>query len=133
MALDSGKLECGKCRFYDAQARALLGCAEPVEPAPYQFRGCYLCPGNDPACTLCGGTDRWELQRCPGALVDIEAILAVHAAALALDHGVLPMPGSVHDQTVDFLAVMGMLGRERNRRIPKPPKGTGGTSRGRKR
>jgi hypothetical protein len=123
---DGDKLECRKCRYYPPEQRVELGCFSALSPSPYEFKGCYICDGANPKCEVCGGSNRWSLDRCPGSQVDRDAMLALQAASFSLEHGVLPSPGGIHDQTMDFLAVCGILGAERQKRMPKMPKGKRG-------
>lgn len=114
--MDAEALSCERCRYLSDAERAHLGCVQPVSPTPYTFTGCYLCKGYDRSCKVCRGSNHWEVDRCPGALLEPDVALAIRQALLALDHGIMPEPGNVLDQTSLFLEVQGFVGSERYRR-----------------
>ncbi|MEO0478414.1 MAG: hypothetical protein AAF196_02940 [Planctomycetota bacterium] len=72
---------------------------------------CPRCLGRQHACGLCKGSGKWILHECPGRRLDPGAQQVLNTALFALEHGVLPGPGSLLDQTKDFQLALSVVSR----------------------
>lgn len=103
-------MDCAVCRVND-EARAAWGCDRDLDE-PILIFECWNCKGLDEDCATCGGSNRVGLPRCPRAIVDPQAQLAVAMVAL-LEVGSFPVAGGFLDQAATFVDAAILLGRER--------------------
>lgn len=100
--------DCSQCG--DLETRKRWGCDGPAAE-PVASIACPFCEGRDEACTECRGTNSIDIYRCPNQIADERCRTAV-AAAIMVEHGVLPESGGWQDQAAKFVQAYPLLVRE---------------------
>jgi len=140
----NAKVMCPACNAPGMEAiRKQEGCdVVQVFGQPFDGKGarplfaitCSACSGSKHDCEVCLGSGEERVYQCPGTLRSIHVNEALRAFA-SHDHGVLPDPGSLYEQSAPFVDVVGIISSEsarlqresmRHSRAKKPRKGGGG-------
>lgn len=109
MAPRGGQPTCTLC--HDPDNRRTWGCDEPAAEAVTRITPCYACQGMRDDCDECRGTNEVDVFECPNRLVHREhqdAVLAI----VQMEHGILPAPGGLYDQSATFVEAVPLLMRE---------------------
>jgi hypothetical protein len=107
-------MSCKVCREPEAgKLRRAWGCEEEAPEDVWAIE-CVRCGGQNPTCERCGGTGRESGRRCPQFLLrgrhDIHEMLRLYA--ILSNHGLMPNPGGVLDQSPQFLAAVRIIDGE---------------------
>lgn len=125
--------DCRVCRR-DEDKRTEWGCDLELDPEtaePVDQFSCWRCKPfyEDPECTVCAGSGRWRVYRCPNVLLEGFELTAhqVCQDAILLDTGILPAAGGWSDQAASWVAAVTFVAGQRAQYEAARRAPTGGT------
>lgn len=104
------KARCPECLHVPA-LREAWGCDAPA-PEPVFARTCPRCSGFEPECEVCSGSGTELVYRCAASQVTPD-VVALLSAYYDYEKGVLPSPGPMQEQAVQFVDGVRLIEAER--------------------